>query len=165
MFPIFNSHFESPKMISHVNKPVISKRLTPPMKQSISKSPQKLSISDHLEKSVRPAQLVWFLNDLILYTGYISRCHFWHAVNFVCCVEVLRPSQPNGVMSSVVSLPNHTFTGQAKSSNQYCVYSFAWNWQQLLPFLNQRKGENDRRKYFMIISPRKNALTWQGLNP
>ena len=33
-------------------------------------------------------------------------------VGFVC-VEVLRPSQPNGVMSSAVSLPNHTFTGQA----------------------------------------------------
>ena len=32
------------------------------------------------------------------------------------CVEVLRPSQPNGVIMSVVSLPNHTFTGQAKSS-------------------------------------------------
>ena len=31
----------------------------------------------------------------------------------VICVEVLRPSQPNGVMSSAVSLPNHTFTGQA----------------------------------------------------
>ena len=29
------------------------------------------------------------------------------------CVEVLRPSQPNGVMSSAVSSPNHTFTGQA----------------------------------------------------
>ena len=29
------------------------------------------------------------------------------------CVEVLQPSQPNGVMLSVVSLPNHTFTGQA----------------------------------------------------
>ena len=29
------------------------------------------------------------------------------------CVEVLRPSQPNGAMSSAVSLPNHTFTGQA----------------------------------------------------
>ena len=28
------------------------------------------------------------------------------------CVEVLRPSQPNRVMSSMVSLPNHTFTGQ-----------------------------------------------------
>ena len=27
------------------------------------------------------------------------------------CVEVLRPSQPNGVMSSVVDLPNHMFTG------------------------------------------------------
>ena len=34
------------------------------------------------------------------------------AILFVC-VEVLRPSQPNGVMSSAVSLPNHTFTGQA----------------------------------------------------
>ena len=34
---------------------------------------------------------------------------------FVCvvCVEVLRPSQPNEVMSSAVSLPKHTFTGQA----------------------------------------------------
>ena len=29
------------------------------------------------------------------------------------CVEVLWPSQPNGVMSSTVSLPNHMFTGQA----------------------------------------------------
>ena len=29
------------------------------------------------------------------------------------CVEVLRSSQPNGVMSSAVSLPNYMFTGQA----------------------------------------------------
>ena len=29
------------------------------------------------------------------------------------CVEVLWPSQPNGVMLSAVSLPNHTFTRQA----------------------------------------------------
>ena len=36
----------------------------------------------------------------------------WQAVVSVC-VEVLQPSQPNGVMSSAVSLPNHTFTGQA----------------------------------------------------
>ena len=28
------------------------------------------------------------------------------------CVEVLRPSQPNGVMSSAVSLPNHTLLGK-----------------------------------------------------
>ena len=34
-------------------------------------------------------------------------------VSLFVCVEVLRPSQPNGVMSSAVSLPNHTFTGQA----------------------------------------------------
>ena len=31
----------------------------------------------------------------------------------IVCVEVLGPSQPNGVMSGMVSLPNHTFTGQA----------------------------------------------------
>ena len=37
-------------------------------------------------------------------------------LRYVCvyvCVEVLRRSQPNGVMSGAVSLPNHTFTGQA----------------------------------------------------
>ena len=34
------------------------------------------------------------------------------------CVEVLWPSQPSGVMSSAVSLPNHTFTGQTSSSKR-----------------------------------------------
>ena len=34
-----------------------------------------------------------------------------HNVYFVC-VEVLRPSQPDGVISNTVTLPNHTFTGQ-----------------------------------------------------
>ena len=29
------------------------------------------------------------------------------------CVEILQPSQPNGVMPSAVSLPIHTFTRQA----------------------------------------------------
>ena len=37
---------------------------------------------------------------------------FMEIVCFVC-VEVLRPSQPYGVMLSMVSLPNHNFTGQA----------------------------------------------------
>ena len=32
--------------------------------------------------------------------------------------------------------------------NQYCAHSSARNWQ--LPFLNQKKGENDRTKYFLI---------------
>ena len=38
-----------------------------------------------------------------------DQCFSW----LVVCVEVLWPSQPNGVMLSVVSLLNHTFTGQA----------------------------------------------------
>ena len=33
--------------------------------------------------------------------------------NGFVCVGVLRLSQPNRVMLSVVSLPNHNFTGQA----------------------------------------------------
>ena len=37
---------------------------------------------------------------------------------FFFCVEVLRPSQPNGVMLSAVSIPNHMFTGQVLSSKQ-----------------------------------------------
>ena len=34
-------------------------------------------------------------------------------ISIFVCVEVLWPSQSNGVMSSTVSLPNHIFTGQA----------------------------------------------------
>ena len=63
------------------------------------------------------------------------------------CVEVLWPSQPNGIMSSVVSLPNHfSWAGSVLLAvNQYHAHSFPRNWQ--LPFLNQWKGENDCRKY------------------
>ena len=40
---------------------------------------------------------------------YVLQFNLFYSL-FVC-VEVLRPSQSNGVMSSAVSLPNHTFTG------------------------------------------------------
>ena len=46
----------------------------------------------------------------------VSRLQWVKELLLIClfvCVEVLRPSQSNGVMSSAVSLPNHTFTGQA----------------------------------------------------
>ena len=42
--------------------------------------------------------------------------HFLCSFFFFFFFEVLRPSEPNGVMSSAVRLPNHTFTGQAWSS-------------------------------------------------
>ena len=52
------------------------------------------------------------------YTATLGSSDYVYAVlhqqlKLFVCVEVLRPSQPNGVMSSAVSLPNHTFTGQA----------------------------------------------------
>ena len=45
--------------------------------------------------------------------------------------------------------------------NQYRAHSFARNWQ--LPFLNQRKGENDRRKYFATKSPQKSDADTEGV--
>ena len=72
-----------------------------------------------------------------------------HPYEFFVCVEVLRPSQPNGFMS--VSLPNHTFTGQVwpfKRFTSTWAHSFTRNWQ--ISFLNQQKGEYDHWKYFMI---------------
>ena len=48
--------------------------------------------------------VIYFLNEGIIWSLFV--CLF-------VSVEVLRPSQPNGVISSAVSLPNHTFTGQA----------------------------------------------------
>ena len=47
----------------------------------------------------------WDEYHTVCSVSYLNRMSF-------VCVEVLRPSQPNGVMSSAVSLPNHTFTGQ-----------------------------------------------------
>ena len=35
-----------------------------------------------------------------------------HSDAYFVCVEVLRPSQPNGVMSSAVGFPNHTLLGR-----------------------------------------------------
>ena len=55
------------------------------------------------------------LNKLSVTFQQKDQCEiWWESAKFLfVCVEVLRPSQPSGVMSSAVSLPNHTFTGQA----------------------------------------------------
>ena len=42
----------------------------------------------------------------------------------------------------------------------YCAHSFTRNWQ--LPFMNQQKGENDRRKYFTINLHRRMFPTGRG---
>ena len=77
-------------------------------------------------------------------------CYKHSHLDFVC-VEDLWPSQPTRVMLSSVYLAIH-FPGQAfvplKPSTSNCALSLA-RYRQL-PFLNQQKGENDHRKYFMI---------------
>ena len=47
--------------------------------------------------------------------------------------------------------------------NQYCAHSFARNWK--LPFLNQRKEENDHRKYFVVNLHERMLPTSAGVEP
>ena len=64
-----------------------------------------------------------------------------HAAPVFVCVEVLRPSQSNGVMSSTVSLPNHTLTGQAKSAKRLTsiVHILSPETDNCLSWLNERE--------------------------
>ena len=61
--------------------------------------------------SIKRGFLSFFHLGQFLSNNWSYRVIFGTCEVFVC-VEVLWPSQPNGVMSSAVSLPNHTFTGQ-----------------------------------------------------
>ena len=52
----------------------------------------------------------WYQTKIAVLANIHHKCRLYR---LIVCVEILRPSQPNGVMLSAVSLPNHTFTGQA----------------------------------------------------
>ena len=81
------------------------------------------------------------------------------------CVEVSRPSQPNGVMSSAVSLPNHTFTGQAYSSKRLTSIVHI-----LLPETDNCPSWISRRERMTVenisqsISTKESCRPWRGLN-
>ena len=51
--------------------------------------------------------------SIVFFLTYIAQIFLDLCRPDFVCVGVLRSSKPNGVMSSAVSLPNHTFTGQA----------------------------------------------------
>ena len=72
---------------------------------------------------------------------------------YFVCVEVLRPSQPSeSCWARSVYLTTLFFLDRFSplAVNQYCAHSFTRNWQLL--FLNQRKRENDRKKFSWPIS-------------
>ena len=82
------------------------------------------------------------------------------AATLVKCLFVLRFYSPVNLMGSCwvwsVYLTTLLLAGLVLYAvNQYYAHSFTRNWQ--LSFLNQRKWENERRKYSMIKSPRKNV--------
>ena len=62
-------------------------------------------------KGVKIIQACFHDGDLGLH-GSEPDVHDRCTIELIVCVDVLQPSQPNGVISSMVSLPNHTFTGQ-----------------------------------------------------
>ena len=77
------------------------------MKTYLDASQRALLTATHMYVFVgKKEKYQYFLVEKVL---YMKLCN----LNLFVCVEVLRPSQPNGVMSRTVSLPNHTFTGQA----------------------------------------------------
>ena len=80
------------------------------------------------------------------------------------CIKVLWPSQPNGVMSSTVSLPNHTLTRQASSSKQLTsiVHILSPETDNCPSWINGRERMTVEN-YIMIKSPRKNVAELQVL--
>ena len=52
-------------------------------------------------------------DNLKIIDNFIISSQKHNVVGLFVCVQVLWPSQPDRVMSSAVSLLNHTFTGQA----------------------------------------------------
>ena len=71
---------------------------------------RKIPVLVHKKKQKQPYLELWHATVCMLLELWHAKCY--KTVLFVC-VEVLQPSQPNGVMSSSISLPNHMFTGQA----------------------------------------------------
>ena len=82
-------------------------------------------------------------------------------IDLFVCVEVLPPSQPNRVMSSAVSLPNHNFIGQAES------------FKRLTSIVHILSPETDncpswisgRERMTVENSPRKNVADPAGVEP
>ena len=103
---------------------------------------------------------------LILYTNLLTLS--WTKNVYFCfvCVEgfTAQSTQWSHVEHGQVTLPHVYWAGLVlQAVNQYCAHSFNRNWQ--LPFLNQRKGENDRRKYFMINLHERMLPTSVGAEP
>ena len=85
----------------------------------------------------------------------------------IVCLFVLRfhgPVNPMGSCRAQSSLPNHTFTGQAKSTKQLTNIVYILS-PETDNFLNQRRWENNSRKYFMISLYERMLPTQQGSSP
>ena len=74
-----------------------------------------------------------------------------YPVLFVC-VEVLRPGQPNGVMSSAVSFPNHTLLGRLSplSAQPILCAFFRQKLTTAYMYRKKRKGVSKHAQISMI---------------
>ena len=90
----------------------------------------------------------WNIVHMDVKTKYKQSCTYTLAGT--CCYCLTSTVSSYGHGGTAINLTTH-FLGRLRPFNRLtstqCTF-FASNWQ--LPFLNQRKGENDRRKDFMI---------------
>ena len=87
--------------------------------------------------------------------------HLFQHYRFVC-VEVLRPCQPNGVMSSAVSLPNHTFTGFSPLSGSPVLCTFfrqKLTTANIIGYIQMMKGVNES----LCAIKCHTIMSWMGL--
>ena len=70
----------------------------------------------------------------------------------VCLIEVLQPSQQyQGHVKLLILFLGRRRPPMLLYKPVFSAHTFHSNWQLFLPSLNQRKRENSRKNYFMII--------------
>ena len=90
----------------------------------------------------------------------------WEWLNFLfVCVEVLRPSQPNGVMSSTVSLPNPLLLGRFSPLSGQPVLCTFFCQKLTTVLLESAEGKEWPKKMFHDQSPLKNVADPAGVKP
>ena len=142
--------------------------LTP--KNSFTKAASPLIVSVPLTISITALRQVRYGERCLnIYgiSGTIIMINLQHngQITHICLCWVLQASQPNGAMLSAVSLPNHTFTGQAYSSKQLTsiVRILSPETDNCPSWISGR--EKDRRKYFMINLHERMLPALAGIEP
>ena len=119
--------------------------------------------------SSRPVNLLMFFPGRLSPLRHLPvLVHMLSSVTDNCtfvCVEILLTSQPNGVMSSTVSLLNHTLLGRLSPLSSQSVLCIFFCQQLKAALLESAEGRECPWKMFHDQSPQKNVAYPQGVQP